>query len=167
MRRLGLDRQDEPSINYALQPVQVLSDASGLSPLLLGPSVCVGFSTTATAGEYGTVIVQAIAQTAIRATVSSGLGIGWRFRDSVASLPTDLLNPANCEIEPGYELRASSGTQVADVIGPTDPQLAANAIIEVAVVVPAGKQFIVQALAQNAPLQGWLHCEEYPSLRGS
>lgn len=166
MQRLGYRRQDEPSLVYSLQPVQVVGDASQLSPALLGPTVSFGGRLTPAAGSFASISVHVRSEggALVRGTFASGGGWGWLIQDTVANAWLDAsLVPQTSH--PDWVSLAYIGEHNVGQVGTNEPSVVANAVLDLDVFVPAGMWLFVQGLAV-APLGGWLTVEEYPGIRG-
>lgn len=158
--------QEAVDVLPAIAPVQVVNDASALAPVLLSPSAIFGGQAPAVAGNFASLTVHAAGEGGSLAsfTLSSGLGVGFLIIDAPFAGLRVAENNAQI-MEPGCNTKVWQGFYAIDQIQGLNPRLGVNAVITFDAFVPSGKWLLVQALAQNAAIQGWVTIEEPPAQR--
>lgn len=167
LQRLGFKRGDEPPIVFSVQPVQVVSDVSGLTPPYRPPSQTFGAAVAPGAGQFAAIQLQGGSPggTFCRLEAVAGFGFAWlqtAFAPILLAAPTELNGVVHQE---GTADRCFIGDVGSDLAGANVPQLSANAIVSVETFLPSGQSLFVQVRVPNVPISFQLYTEEFPHER--
>lgn len=176
VRRLLFDRDDEPQVAYNAQPVIVLADHSGLTPRFEGPSMFIGGSTPASAGEHPAFTIRAMSPggflvRSFHVTAIGAAAFGVVSQDEVWGLAGPIALDVDMVMQPGTTTTGAMGT-----VAPGNIQLAP--LVEYPYItggpldmnahfwVPNGKYLIVEGVTVSQAISMWANIEELPAAKG-
>jgi len=176
LRRLGYKRTDEPAVDYNVQPVLILGDQSSLVPRMQGPNIILGGFQAAIAAQHTVMSYRSVSPGGMMIHEVRALLLGsgvWGIVETATvwatgptAMDTDMVG------QPGAETTGQLGAilPASRQLVPTEIypyQTAAALDLKRDIYVPNGKYFLIETIAVNQAISGWIHVTEYPAPRGS